>query len=47
MPDETLYFRKPLIVHTYPVYLADIKSGVWAVEFNYDIHRRCCMLSTA
>lgn len=35
---ETMYFRKPLIVHTYPSYLADIKSaGVRAVEFNHDI----------
>ncbi len=35
---ETLYFRKPLIVHTYPIYLANIKTaGVKAVEFNYDI----------
>ncbi len=35
---ETLYFRKPLIVHTYPAYVADIKScGVQAVEFYHDI----------
>jgi glycosyltransferase involved in cell wall biosynthesis len=35
---ETLYFRKPLIVHTYPQYVADIKSaGVRAVEFHHDI----------
>lgn len=35
---ETLYFRKPLIVHTYPMYLSDIKSaGVRAVEFYHDI----------
>ena len=35
---ETLYFRKPLVVHTYPIYLANIKTaGVQAVEFNYDI----------
>ncbi len=35
---ETLYFRKPLVVHTYPVYLSDIKpAGVQAVEFYHDI----------
>ena len=35
---ETVYFRKPLIVHTYPIYLADIKTaGIKAVEFNHDI----------
>jgi glycosyltransferase involved in cell wall biosynthesis len=35
---ETLYFRKPLIVHTYPMYLSDIKSvGVQAVEFYHDL----------
>ncbi|MBZ0294782.1 MAG: glycosyltransferase family 4 protein [Anaerolineae bacterium] len=35
---ETLYFRKPLIVNTYPIYLSDIKpAGVKAVEFLYDI----------
>jgi len=35
---ETLYFRKPLIVHTYPIYLANIKTAdVHSVEFNYDI----------
>jgi mannosylglucosylglycerate synthase len=35
---ETMYFRKPFVVHTYPVYLADIKAcGVQAVEYNYDI----------
>lgn len=35
---ETMYFRKPLIVHTYPAYLADIKSvGVKAVEFYHDL----------
>lgn len=35
---ETLYFRKPLVVHTYPMYLSDIKpAGVQAVEFSYDI----------
>ncbi|MDQ7024067.1 MAG: glycosyltransferase family 4 protein [Anaerolineae bacterium] len=35
---ETLYFRKPLVVNTYPMYLTDIKpTGVKAVEFSYDI----------
>jgi mannosylglucosylglycerate synthase len=35
---EAIYFRKPLVVHTYPVYLADIKSqGVRAAEYQYDI----------
>ena len=35
---ETLYFRKPLIVHTYSVYLSNIQSvGVQAVEFYHDI----------
>lgn len=35
---ETLYFRKPLFVHTYPPYLSDIKpAGVRAVEFTHDI----------
>jgi glycosyltransferase involved in cell wall biosynthesis len=35
---ETIYFRKPLIVNTYPMYLSDIKpAGVIAVEFLYDI----------
>lgn len=35
---ETLYFRKPLIVHTYPAYLSDIKpAGVKAVEFWHDL----------
>lgn len=35
---ETLYFRKPLVVHTYPMYLSDIKpAGVRAVEFHHDI----------
>ncbi len=35
---ETLYFRKPLVVHTYPVYKANIRSvGVQAVEFSHDI----------
>ena len=35
---ETLYFRKPLVVHTYPPYLADIKpAGVQAVEFYHDL----------
>lgn len=35
---ETLYFRKPLVVNRYPMYLSDIKpAGVMAVEFSYDI----------
>lgn len=35
---ETLYFRKPLVVNTYPMYLTDIKpAGVRAVEFSHDI----------
>ncbi len=35
---ETVYFRKPFVVHTYPVYLADIApAGVRAVAFNHDI----------
>jgi glycosyltransferase involved in cell wall biosynthesis len=35
---ETLYFRKPLVVHQYPAYLADIKpAGVRAVEFYHDL----------
>jgi mannosylglucosylglycerate synthase len=35
---ETVYFRKPFVVHTYPVYLADIKPlGMQAVEYHYDI----------
>jgi glycosyltransferase involved in cell wall biosynthesis len=35
---EAIYFGKPLVVHTYPVYLADIKScGIRAVEYHYDI----------
>ncbi len=35
---ESLYFRVPLVVNTYPIYLSDIKpAGVRAVEFLYDI----------
>ncbi|MEM6283347.1 MAG: glycosyltransferase family 4 protein [Chloroflexota bacterium] len=35
---ETVYFRKPLVVNTYPMYLSDIKpAGIQAVEFHYDI----------
>lgn len=35
---EALYFRKPLVVHRYPVYVADIQSrGVQAVEFYHDL----------
>lgn len=36
---ETVYFRKPLVVNTYPMYLSDIKpAGIRAVEFNLDIN---------
>ncbi len=35
---ETLYYRIPFVVHTYPPYLSDIKPcGVRAVEFYHDI----------
>ncbi|MEL6307234.1 MAG: glycosyltransferase family 4 protein [Chloroflexota bacterium] len=35
---ETVYFRKPLVVNTYPMYLSDIKpAGIQAVEFSIDI----------
>jgi mannosylglucosylglycerate synthase len=35
---EMVYFRKPFVTHTYPVYVADIKSrGMQAVEYHYDI----------
>ena len=35
---ETVYFRKPLVVHTYAMYNSDIKpAGIRAVEFTYDI----------
>ncbi len=35
---ETIYFRKPFIVHRYGPYVADIRpKGVRAVEFSYDI----------
>jgi glycosyltransferase involved in cell wall biosynthesis len=35
---ETVYFRKPLVVNTYPMYLSDIKpAGIKAAEFLYDI----------
>ncbi|MEL6150092.1 MAG: glycosyltransferase family 4 protein, partial [Chloroflexota bacterium] len=35
---ETVYFRKPLVVNTYPMYLSDIKpAGIQAVEFHIDI----------
>lgn len=35
---ETMYFRKPMIVHRYPAYLADIKPcGVQAVDFYHDL----------
>ncbi|GAB4576006.1 MAG: glycosyltransferase family 4 protein [Anaerolineae bacterium] len=35
---EMVYFRKPFVVHTYPIYRADIRpTGIRAIEFNYDI----------
>ena len=35
---ETFYFRKPVVVHRYPAYVADIQPcGVKAVEFYHDI----------
>ncbi len=35
---EMVYFRKPFVVHKYPIYRADIKpTGIRAVEFSYDI----------
>ena len=35
---ETCYFRKPLVVHRYSMYLSDIKpAGIQAVEFSHDI----------
>jgi len=35
---ETIYFRKPFIVHQYPPYLSDIRpTGVKGVEFYHDI----------
>jgi glycosyltransferase involved in cell wall biosynthesis len=35
---EMIYFRKPFITHTYPVYVADIKPcGIQAVEYHYDL----------
>lgn len=35
---EMVYFRKPFVVHLYPIYRADIRpAGIKAVEFNYDI----------
>jgi glycosyltransferase involved in cell wall biosynthesis len=35
---EALYFGKPVVVHTYAMYLSDIKpAGVQAVEFTHDI----------
>lgn len=35
---ETVYFRKPFIVHRYPMYQADIApAGIRAVEFTYDL----------
>ncbi len=36
---ETVYFRKPFIVHRYGPYVADIKpTGIRAVEFSHDIN---------
>lgn len=36
---ETIYFRKPFIVHRYGPYVADIKpKGIKAVEFSHDIN---------
>lgn len=35
---EMVYFRKPFIVHTYPIYLTDIQpTGLRGIEFNHDI----------
>lgn len=35
---ETIYFRKPFVVHRYPAYLSDIRRvGVYGVEFWHDI----------
>lgn len=35
---ETIYFRKPFVVHTYPAYAVDIRScGVQGVEFNHEV----------
>ena len=35
---ETIYFRKPFVIHQYPVYLSDIRStGIRGVEFWHDI----------
>lgn len=35
---EMVYFRRPFVVHTYPIYRADIRpTGIRAIEFNYDI----------
>lgn len=35
---ETIYFRKPFVVHRYPAYVSDIGGrGVKGVEFFYDI----------
>mgnify|MGYP001280715945 CR=1 FL=1 len=35
---EALYFGKPVVVHTYAMYLSDIKpTGVQAVEFTHDL----------
>jgi glycosyltransferase involved in cell wall biosynthesis len=35
---ETVYFRKPLVVNTYAMYLSDIKpAGIRAAEFNLNI----------
>jgi glycosyltransferase involved in cell wall biosynthesis len=35
---EMVYFGKPFVVHTYPIYRADIRpTGLKAIEFNYDL----------
>lgn len=35
---ETMYFRKPFVVHLYPAYAVDIRpTGVRAIEFNHEI----------
>ena len=35
---ETIYFRKPFVVHTYPAYAVDIKpTGIQGVEFFHEV----------
>ena len=37
---ETVYFRKPLVLNTYPMYLTDIQpAGIRAITFNQDINQ--------